>query len=515
MFLSKNHREALAHLLYGINHQAGFIALTGEAGTGKTAVLRAFLDRLGDDGYRTALMFTPCLSPLELLRSVNQAYGIPGEGGSRAELLDRLNEFLLEQKAAGRVVVLVVDDAQNLNPEVLEHVRLLSNLETETAKLIHIVLAGQPGLESLLARTELRQLKQRISIRYHLLPMDLEDTKGYLAHRLKMAGGEVAVTHQALKRIHRYSRGVPRLIDSACDQLVGSTEEIRTISAEITRKAVRNVKGNRGISRFPVRLRPSLLLALSVLAAAGIYLFPGTKPDRHVTPPMAQPVAVVSADNAVGTLRRGFHGMGEAESAHAAFNALAGLWKVNAAPTSQDQDLIQGLESLARQRGLQLATFNGSLDLLLRGNAPAILEFTVPGQKGRCYLALIGRDQDRWLIKPSLAGQGSLTSAQLKALWSGRGYLLWKNFYYIRPLSHPGSRGWRIIRLQQLLSRSGVYQGQPSGVFDAATVAALKKYQTSRGLEPDGKLGALTLPLLYNDSPEFDTPRLGKTEKVH
>jgi hypothetical protein len=259
-------------------------------------------------------------------------------------------------------------------------------------------------------------------------------------------------------------------------------------------------------------------LALFVLAAAGIYLFPGTKPDRHVITPKAQPVAAVNADNAdnaVGTLRRGFHGMGEAESAYAAFNALASLWKVNAAPTSQDPDLIQGLESLARQRGLQLAIFNGSLDLLLRGNAPTILEFTVPGQKERYYLALIGRDQDRWLIKPSLAGQGSLTSAQLKALWSGRGYLLWKNFYYIRPLSHLGSRGWRIIRLQQLLSRSGVYQGQPSGVFDAATVAALKKYQTSRGLEPDGKLGALTLPFLYNESPEFDTPRLGKTEKVH
>jgi len=511
MFLTKNHREAFAHLSYGINNRAGFIELTGEAGTGKTAVLRTFLDRLDDDGCRTALIYNPCSSPLELLRAVNRAYGIPCAGESRAELLSRLNEFLLEQKAGGHIVVLAIDEAQDLNPEVLEQVRLISNLETETHKLIHIVLAGKPGLAPLLARTELRQLRQRISVRYHLPPMDFADTKGYIEHRLEIAGGKAAFTDQALKRIHHYAAGVPRLINIACDQalLVGCTEEIRVISGQMANKAVSNVKGGAKPVLFPDRLRRSMLLALCVLAAVSSWIFSGTKPQRHAAGPMAPQAA---AADPVEALRRGFHGMDEAQSAYHAFNAVASLWKVEPAPTLRDPDVIRGIDALARQRGLRLATFDGSLDLLLRVNSPAILEFTVPGKQGRHYLALVGRDKERLLIIPPLAGHGSLKSEQLKALWSGRGYLLWKNFHYIRPQSQPGSRGWRVTRLQELLSRHGVYQSPPSGIFDATTVAALKEYQNSKGLEPDGRIGALTLHCLYNGSPEFNTPRLGKEE---
>lgn len=247
IFLSKNHREAFAHLLYGVNSRCGFIQLTGEVGTGKTTVLRTFLNRLDEDGYRTALIFNPCLSSDELLRTINCDFAIPHEDLSRAQLLEVLNIFLLEQREAGRIVVLVIDEAQNLAADVLEQIRLISNLETETEKLIQIILAGQPELEKLLARTELRQLKQRILVRYHLLPMDFEDTKGYVEHRLELASGGVIFSASALKKIFRYSGGIPRLINIVCDRalLVGFAEGSREIRGGMAGTAIAEVENSR------------------------------------------------------------------------------------------------------------------------------------------------------------------------------------------------------------------------------------------------------------------------------
>ncbi|HEY5973369.1 MAG TPA: AAA family ATPase, partial [Geobacteraceae bacterium] len=162
LFLSKIHKEALAHLLYGIDNHVGFIELTGEVGTGKTTTLRTLLEQLEEGPYRTALIFNPCLSALELLRSINQEFGLPAEGLGNAELIEHLNRFLLEENRQGRTVVLVIDEAQNLTPQVLEQIRLISNLETESDKLIQIVLAGQPELLQVLERPELRQLAQRV-----------------------------------------------------------------------------------------------------------------------------------------------------------------------------------------------------------------------------------------------------------------------------------------------------------------------------------------------------------------
>ena len=261
LFLSARHREALAHLVYAVENRAGFVQLTGEVGTGKTTLLRSFLNRLDADGHKTALIFNPCLSSLELLQSINREFGLAGETGSRLELLQTLNAFLLEQKTAGRSVVLVMDEAQNLSPEVLEHIRLISNLETETDKLIQIVLSGQPELLSLLARKELRQLNQRITVRYHLHPMDFESTRSYIEHRMELAGRHRAAEFSgaALKRIYRFSGGVPRLVNIACDRslLVGFTEENRAISGAMAAQAIGEVSGRRPygrLSRFFGRL---------------------------------------------------------------------------------------------------------------------------------------------------------------------------------------------------------------------------------------------------------------------
>ena len=237
IFLSKNHREALAHLFYGIKNRVGFIVLTGEVGSGKTTVLRALLSQLDADHHRTALIFNPCLSPPELLQNINREFGIPAITSNRSTLLDALNQFLLQQNAEGRNVLLIIDESQHLEAPVLEQIRLISNLETDREKLIQIILSGQPEFMQILERKEMRQLSQRITVRYHLQPMDFQDTVHYINHRLKVAGGRGAAlfSRGALKRIYRYSRGLPRLINAACDRalLAGYTRDTTGIGSRI------------------------------------------------------------------------------------------------------------------------------------------------------------------------------------------------------------------------------------------------------------------------------------------
>ncbi|BCR05091.1 hypothetical protein DESUT3_21600 [Desulfuromonas versatilis] len=245
IFLSKNHKEVFAHLLYGIQDHCGFIAVTGEVGTGKTTVLRTLLGELDEDAYKVAFIFNPCLSSLDLLRSINREYGIQADSTSHSDLLHALNQFLLTRRAEGRSVVLVIDEAQNLEPQVLEQIRLLSNLETDTDKLIQIVLVGQPELGELLSRNELRQLNQRITVRYHLNTMDFQDSCDYISHRIRVAGG----SHQqvfgsaALKKIYRFSGGLPRLINILCDRalLVGYAEGCREVTGRMVDAAITEV----------------------------------------------------------------------------------------------------------------------------------------------------------------------------------------------------------------------------------------------------------------------------------
>ncbi len=241
LFLSRHHREAFAHLLYGIDSHYGFIALTGEVGTGKTTVLRTLLGQLKDDKYRTALVFNPSLSGLELLRNIASEFGIDTVGEEAGDILSALNCFLLAENSAGRTVVLVIDEAQNLTPEVLEQIRLVSNLETSDDKLIQIILAGQPELEQLLSRPELRQLNQRIAIRYRLRSMNREETENYLSHRMEVAGNihGVAFTNAAFRILYLNSNGIPRTINILADRclIIAFGEEKREITAAMAAKA--------------------------------------------------------------------------------------------------------------------------------------------------------------------------------------------------------------------------------------------------------------------------------------
>jgi len=219
VYLSPGHQEVLEHMLYGIDQRKGFILITGDVGAGKTTLTRLLLERL-DERARTALIFNTFLNEIELLRAINLDFGLSAEGSSREVLIAALNRFLIDELTSGGNAVLIIDEAQNLSVPVLEQIRMLSNLETETDKLIQIILVGQPELTRTLARPDLAQLNQRITVRCHLSPMEYEDTVRYIHHRISIAGPQslVRFKSRAYRLIHRYSGGVPRQINALCDR---------------------------------------------------------------------------------------------------------------------------------------------------------------------------------------------------------------------------------------------------------------------------------------------------------
>ena len=248
LYFSRRHREAYEHLLYGITQRKGFIQITGEVGAGKSTLCRAVLEALGD-GYSTALILNPVMTGIQLLRTILRELSLPDRGNDRTRLLDRLNAFLLEESRNGREVVLIVDEAQDLSDELLEEVRLLSNLETDDRKLLQIVLVGQPELRAALDSQRLRQLRQRIAVRYHLGPLERDEAESYIQHRLRVAGadGRPTFSRPALRSIYRYSSGVPRLINAVCDAalLCGWVEERDRLSWRQVRRAIAELEGRR------------------------------------------------------------------------------------------------------------------------------------------------------------------------------------------------------------------------------------------------------------------------------
>lgn len=277
LYLSKSHKEAIAHLIYGIKNHAGFIELTGEVGTGKTTILRTVIGELEEGLYRSALILNPCLSSTELLRSINREFAIRHDGLENGELLDELSRFLLSENSAGKTVVLVIDEAQNLAPQVLEQIRLISNLETESDKLIQIILSGQPELAEMLAKPGLRQLAQRITVRSHLKPLEFSECSSYIKHRVLIAGGGgwISFSDSAVKKLYNYSKGSPRLMNIACDRalLTAFTEDTGVISAKIAASAITEIKRPGGKRRDIPKILVHLLIAILLIVATVIGAF--------------------------------------------------------------------------------------------------------------------------------------------------------------------------------------------------------------------------------------------------
>ena len=268
LFLSEQHKEALAHLLYGAGESGGFVLLTGEVGTGKTTVCRAFLEQL-PEGVDVALILNPAMTANELLLSICDEFRVPVPEGERSVklLVDLLNGYLLESHANGRRPVLMIDEAQNLRPKVLEQVRLLTNLETTKHKLLQIFLVGQPELRRLLEREGLRQINQRITARFHLRPLSLDETGDYIRHRVAVAGVDRPLfTAGAVRRIHKVSGGVPRVINILCDRaLLGAcVTRANQVTPAIVAKAAREVQGDRMEVKPPPAVRPAFAAAAAV-----------------------------------------------------------------------------------------------------------------------------------------------------------------------------------------------------------------------------------------------------------
>jgi len=247
LFYSPKHREAFNHLLYGIRERKGFVQLTGEVGAGKTTLCRAMLEQL-DGHYATALILNPVMSPNEMMKAIAIEFGLPVHGLDRLDTLAVINQFLLQQVERGQDTVLIIDEAQDLTDELLEQVRLLSNLETDNRKLLQIVLLGQPELRDKLNNPRLRQLRQRITVRYHLAPLTRNEVNQYVQHRLEVSGANGAphFTAPALWRIYRYSQGIPRLVNAICDKalLAGYVGQQEKIDYRTVGHAARELEGN-------------------------------------------------------------------------------------------------------------------------------------------------------------------------------------------------------------------------------------------------------------------------------
>ena len=310
LFLADSHREALAHLLYGIEHGEGFISITGEVGTGKTTLCRTLLQRI-EPGTEVAFIFNPQLSAEELLQAINAELGLATDGQGRRGLMEQLNRFLLAKKSEGRRVLLLIDEAQNLAPDTLEQVRLLSNLETDTSKLIQIILIGQPELDAILESPNLRQLRQRISVRWRLSPLSPTETRDYVRHRLRIAAGapREIFTELALREIHRRARGIPRLVNLLADRalLAGYAAGSQTIGLSLVTQSDKEIRGGARSLATPPRASRLLrwlpaglpqiagaaaLVAIGVLAAAawqrlGLPLSPAAETPAELSAPAA------------------------------------------------------------------------------------------------------------------------------------------------------------------------------------------------------------------------------------
>jgi general secretion pathway protein A len=296
VYLGRHHQEALAHLLYGAGENGGFVQLTGEVGTGKTTLVRTLLEQRLENAD-IALCLNPRLTVEELLATVCDELGVvyPRERHTLKPLLDALNEHLLRVHAAGRRTVLIIDEAQNLSREVLEQIRLLTNLETAKHKLLRIILVGQPELRRLLARPDLRQLAQRITARYHLPPLDRRETAAYIGHRLRVAGGRAELfTESARRVVHRRSAGIPRLINIICDRaLLGAWGQgARCVTAARIRQAAGEaLRGGGSDWRFHPWLAPGIGLVALVLIGAGLWLPQAGRTPVLAPSPIAPPIS--------------------------------------------------------------------------------------------------------------------------------------------------------------------------------------------------------------------------------
>jgi general secretion pathway protein A len=547
LFMSERHTEALAHLVYGVRESGGFIQLTGEVGTGKTTLVRSLLQQIPDNSD-VALILHPQLSRNEFLTTICEELGVPlpDSTASIKTLINALNAFLLQNHSKGRRTILIVDEAQNLRLDVLEQVRLLTNLETTKQKLLQIILIGQPELREILARTDMRQLAQRITGRYHLEPLSSDETKAYIEHRLKVAGSVVQIFSNAAKReLYRLTGGVPRRINVIADRaMLGAfTQETRQVTPKLLRKAASEV-----LDRKPETFSPwyrwlkatRIVAVLAVIALGGAWAWsqwsglasgpvsrtgsqtarnapapvpaatpagteiPEAGPLPAVAPSSAEPAPIEKPRN-TASLESILAESPVAANDDDAFETLFGFWGV---------DYARGTANpckLAQQSNLYCLNESGSLAQIRRFDRPVIL--TLHDYESRQHRAVLSVLGDNEAIITIAGTDYEIDPAELTDFWFGEYLLLWKPEFDQPFLFAPGMRSVTIIWLRESLAK---IQGEPivpigpSDLFDSDLEARVRSYQRDRRLSVDGVVGFQTQIAINTDLRLADRPTLAR-----
>jgi general secretion pathway protein A len=540
LYMSARHRDALAHLLYGVQGEGGILLLTGEVGTGKTTLCRCLLEQIRA-GSDVAFIVNPKLSAVELLAGICDEFDIEQPAGepSVKALVDAINVHLLSANAHGRNAVLIIDEAQNLGADVLEQLRLLTNLETNTRKLLQIVLIGQPELRQMLRRPELRQVAQRIVARYHLGHLTRNEVAAYVAHRLHVSGTKIPIFPRFLiGTLYRLTGGVPRLINLVCDRAMLGTFVRRKlqVTPRILKLAAREALDLSAVPRWGRLFAPPswmiaavcggcvLGLSLHVLsplswlktesAAAAALPLREVRQSLHLSTQTGAAPAVIEHDKPepVADDRPVYEEMpwpetaiARAQSEKLAFHDLFRLYGLDFAPAGSKASACKAAESA----NWHCLYARGGLADLLRANQPALLLMEDGDKAGPFHVVLSGLDaQSATVIVAGESRRIALTA--IAPLWSGKYALLYRTPQDFGSALSLGSRGPAVAWLRETLAQ--VQGGDTSGpaVFDADLAGRVKAFQLAAGVEPDGVAGPLTL-IHLNLRVDQSLPRLGST----
>ena len=533
LYMSARHREALAHLLYGLGESGGFVQLTGEVGTGKTTICRCLLEQVPDN-VDIAMVLNPKVTATELIASVCDELGVdyPADSSSIKTLTDALNRFLLDAYARGRRIVLIIDEAQNLDADVLEQVRLLTNLETSTQKLLQIILIGQPELRTLLARDDMRQLSQRITARYHLEAITRDEAGAYISHRLQICGNTRSIFNQrAINRIHQLSGGIPRLINVLCDRaMLGAYVEGKLhIDRKVVNKAAHEVLAEDGVKPERSRWQPVAaisLLAVVLIALAVFYprepsdvraLLPETANSLpHVAVPV--PPAGAAVVNGSGSASQSQEDEAEVDDTpslagllmttdssyyRSAWTELFALWAVEL-----PAEVKPGFCDYAEEYGLMCLVEKGTWNALRQFDRPAILKLVAAD--GRRVPVLLQHLDDS--IAEVLVGDElyRLTIEQLEPYWYGDYTLLLQKppggHMYLKTGGRDEDVAW--VREQIEIALGIKLPTADPFNFDYVLQKHVLEFQRRQGLVPDGVVGKYTIIHLNSQSDRGGVPRL-------
>ena len=529
LYMSQRHADALAHLLYGISESGGFIQLTGEVGTGKTTLVRSLFEQLPDEAD-VALILNPELTTGEFLTAIAEELGIkvPGDRSVKA-LIDGLNAYLLDAHSRGRRTVLIVDEAQNLGAELLEQVRLLTNLETPKQKLLQIILIGQPELREVLSRADMRQVAQRVTGRYHLEPLNQADTTKYVRHRMRVAGASGSVFRPAaIREIFRRSKGVPRLINVVADRalLAAYAQESRQIDRRLVRRAAAEVFGDRRTGAWRSRLAAGVAAAaLAGAAAVGTMYwldrFAGVpeEPVAEVQLPTAAPAPLLAEAREILAVQEPIGEVDDAtplallladptvpKDTATAFTTLFGLWGRSYEPDGQPA--CQQAQVLDLRCWFQ----RGSVTYLRSLDRPAILNLI--GDEGEQFQVVL-QHMDTDIASLAFGSQTFRTSlTDLSRYWYGDSLMLWRPGALQGEDLAPGMEGegvrWLRASLARIAGGSASVSDSESAFFDSDLEARVRDYQRRRRLSVDGIAGAQTQIAINTDLKIPGTPSLSR-----